>query len=300
MAAPAAAAGNNTVKRGKIRSPELFEGDHADTVRFIYDCDLFLNYHATGYPTDQDKIMFVLSHMKTGTAGAWGQNFVKTHTDNAGALTLGTYANFKDELKKAFSPALTEETAKIKLDSMLQGSKDFDEFRAEFMRLMNESGINEEKTKIHLFLKNLQPRIAQQIMMIDPLPDNLAAVMEKAANINSGFQRARALYGGRPSRVRYFEGFGGSTTGSQPKIKQEEGLGIRKLTQAERERYQKEGRCFNCGETGHMVRECKKRRPGNRPNRPNTPKWREIRTMIAELDEESKEDLKDELLATGF
>ena len=55
------------------------------------------------YPSDFDKINFVLSFMNSGEAAAWNKQFIEEQP-NLENLDLGMWDDFKKNLKEAFSP----------------------------------------------------------------------------------------------------------------------------------------------------------------------------------------------------
>ena len=66
--------GEEEGRRGtvKLHDPAEFGGDDEDDARrFIMDCDMNLDMNAHVYNTDARKIIYVLSHMRTGTAAAF-------------------------------------------------------------------------------------------------------------------------------------------------------------------------------------------------------------------------------------
>jgi len=68
--------------------------------------DELLNVHRRNhkvYPNDFDKINFVLSFMNSGEAAAWNKQFIEEQP-NLENLDLGTWDDFKKNLKEAFSP----------------------------------------------------------------------------------------------------------------------------------------------------------------------------------------------------
>ena len=80
-------------------------------------------------------------------------------------------------------------------------------------------------------------------------------------------------------------------------------MDVDRLTVEERNHLMKEGRCFCCKERGHTAREHDKE--GNPPNY-NKKKWTRkdaathIQAIIAEMDEEDKKKLEDDLEEAGL
>jgi len=95
------------------------------------------------YNKDRKKIIFALSFMKDGVAEIWKPSWWKQHTaENA---TFGTWEEFKDTLKKSFTPADKEGNAITKMQTASMTGKTTDEFIEEFKNWQLQSGVNEDR-----------------------------------------------------------------------------------------------------------------------------------------------------------
>ena len=77
-------------------------------------------------------------------------------------------------------------------------------------------------------------------------------------------------------------------------------LSTRRLTPEEREHYQREGKCFRCGEQGHRVRECTQRyaKEGGSSGRNSNPFRRRVATTeVKEKEKRTADDRFKELIA---
>ena len=98
------------------------------------------------YNTDQKKIIFTLSFMKNGVAKMW-----KQHT--AEKATFGTWEEFKDTLKKSFTPANKKGDTITRMQTASMTGKTADEFIDKNWQL--QSGVNEDRPLIEWFLTTL-------------------------------------------------------------------------------------------------------------------------------------------------
>jgi len=74
------------------------------------------------YPTNFDKINFVLSFMNSGKAAAWNKQFIEEQP-NLENLDLGLCDDFKNNLKEAFSPYDAPGEAREKLKRLQKEGK---------------------------------------------------------------------------------------------------------------------------------------------------------------------------------
>jgi hypothetical protein len=123
----------------KIHPPVEFIGEPTKTAKFIQECGLYLHVNPTIYDTDEKRIIFALSYMTGGTATAWKEAF----TDNAMRTNnFGTWAQFKAELRAAFSPIDEAGTARTKIKNLKQSSCDsLEDYIAKFRILKGKTGI---------------------------------------------------------------------------------------------------------------------------------------------------------------
>ena len=92
----------STTTKKKLRPPTPFSGKQEDLRKFLQEIKIFLLGNADAYPSDLDKILFVLSYMSKGDVNSWKEEFFDSAEQIAAqtgtALTLGTYKNFIAEL----------------------------------------------------------------------------------------------------------------------------------------------------------------------------------------------------------
>jgi hypothetical protein len=92
----------------KLNPPKPFTGKRESLKKFLQDAELYITINKKTYDEDIKKIGFILSYMNDGDAATWKEQFIDdcyTKSTAAGhSLDLGTYANFKTELEKAFKP----------------------------------------------------------------------------------------------------------------------------------------------------------------------------------------------------
>ena len=84
-----------------------------------------MTFNSTKFPDDQSKVIYALSYMTEGTANVWAQAFYEEKMDAAGALVVGTWADFVVRLEATFRDTNLQKNA---ADTLLRkrGSLDID------------------------------------------------------------------------------------------------------------------------------------------------------------------------------
>ncbi|KZT22342.1 hypothetical protein NEOLEDRAFT_1071639, partial [Neolentinus lepideus HHB14362 ss-1] len=59
----------------KLSTPKDYDGKREELRGFLLQIRLYLKANQEIYSTDDKKILFVLSHLKGGTAGPWAETY---------------------------------------------------------------------------------------------------------------------------------------------------------------------------------------------------------------------------------
>src|ERR1700678_1509882 len=105
---------SNETKELRINPPTHFTGNRDDLDNFIQECTLYLTLNRAIYETDEKKIIFMLSYMTEGTAGAWKEAFVQDVISSP-KNDFVSLKRFTVNLKKAFEALDSEGNARAKL-----------------------------------------------------------------------------------------------------------------------------------------------------------------------------------------
>src|SRR4029077_10358422 len=117
-------------KPPKVAAPTPFAGASEDLDRFKAECGIYFHIHAAEFPNTLSQILFVLSYMKGGTAGAWAtQHTIALLTAGSPALTMD---EFNMELNAMFQDPNHEATARQKLAALQKGNNSIDKIIQEF------------------------------------------------------------------------------------------------------------------------------------------------------------------------
>ena len=126
-----------------LKKPEPFNGNRREVNNFIYACDLFFEGSSDkDFPTDKQKIIFILSYMSKGEALRWRKNYIETVVKQAdGSYTWPTKAVFLTAFKAAFLNEDEKEESIRKLDNITQGNRTAEEYVNEFQLIVSKAGL---------------------------------------------------------------------------------------------------------------------------------------------------------------
>ena len=230
----------------KIRAPSDFNGDRAEASTFFTTCQAYLRLNKDSYPDDESKIIFVLSYMVGGAAGAY-KEAVYTHAFAIDPATsqengFGTWADFVKRFNEAFTPLNPVDNA-ITLMKALKQTGTADDYVAAFRPLAIRSGIAEVAVLSDYFLTGLSKGLVKSIMSVEKLPTDMNAYYTLATRLDLQWRKGQELTKGTAPKK--------DTTTTPPKASNT--VRLRKLDNEERARLRKEGRCFRCREQGHVA-----------------------------------------------
>lgn len=206
--------------------------------------------------------------MLTDSAALWWRY------TSADAQPIETWEEFKADLIHNFKHLDTLKAARKRLRYLRQRTS-VAAFYAEFMRLVLQiPGITEDE-KMDRFLSGLKPNLQREVTIRNP--DTFKEMVKLAHTLDPLFFNPN-----RPSSGTLFgrltaAGPGGAEPMELGSIDSQPGpsrpFGQRpRLTEADKERFRQEGRCFYCKELGHIALRCPNKR-GNEKRAGKAPAW---------------------------
>ena len=258
------------VSERKIRAPVDFDGNRLQTTSFLNSCQTYLRLNKALYPTDEDKIIFVLSYMIGGTAGpvkdAITAKALEIDPTTNAERGFGSWVDFLKEFQKTFQPLNPVDDAITRMKALKQTST-ADEYVAEFRPLAVRSGINQTEVLSDYFLTGLNNGLVRNILTAQTLPTTMEGYYELATRLDLQWRKGQEIVRGTTTRKEVKEAKSMVTTSAN--TNRNNTTRLRKLTAEERDRLFKEGRCFRCREHGHRSAEC--------PNGSQQPQRRQIK-----------------------
>lgn len=247
----------------RLAPPEKFSGDSGDCRPFLVQCDLHFQHQPAAFPTDQSKVAFMVSHL-TGRAAAWA-----TAEWSRGSTICESLGLFKDSLKKIFDHTSSGREAARALSKLRQGHRSVSDFAIEFRTIAADSGWN-PLALFDAFINGLSDPIKDQLAPLD-LPEHLDSVIAMAVRIDNRLRDRKKEKTGAALSHDHHQGHSSlvhppwrdpyrpppppRTAPPDPSGEPMQ-LGRARLSAEERRRRLQEGRCFYCGQLGHLLSAC--------------------------------------------
>lgn len=243
----------------KIRQPSDFDGNRDDAQNFLLTCRTYLRLNKDLYTTDEEKIIFIISFMVGGSAGPF-KDALETEAYSIDPTTseekgFGTLKDFIKKFKEAFEPLNPVETAINKMKA-LQQTGTADDYISAFRPLAIRSGITTLSVLVDYFLSGLSAGLVRDIMRAHTLPSDIDGYYKLAAQLDLQWRKGNELTKAKRPATS-------NTTSTATTTKQSSSVKLRKLTDDERAKLRKEGRCFRCREVGHVSFDCPQRNKTN-------------------------------------
>lgn len=277
--ASASSAHKESIKPPK---PDVFDGRHVDT--FLYALEKLFAYH--GESRSDQKVSLAVTFLRS-SALRWYK--YAEHQDVEGKLK--NWAQFTQALRSHFQATNTETMVRNKL-AVLQQVASVSRYNDQYNTLIIEVLDVDERSKVDMYVRGLKKEIQLHVSLQSP--ETLEAAQRLALNIDTimlqtGYARqpARQNFRGKGNgRYSNNRNGGGRSYGnygqsvpmelgqaehesatdeydvedsSTVTLAQANYKGSRRLAPEEQRRLMKEGRCFNCQETGHLSRDCPNR-----------------------------------------
>lgn len=261
------------VRAPKLKDPDTFNGeDPAKLQSFMLQCGLHFAQRPTDFPSDDEKIIYVMSYLR-GPAAEWFQAFFLSDTP---APWDGDLEAFFDELQNNFGPHDPVGDAEDKIENCRM--RDTERIAMFIVRFNQLAALTrwDDAALAHRFYRGLPSRIKDELSRIEH-PDSLVGIREAARRIDSRYWRREEERKRETSRLaaptsarapgRSPNGSNSSSppsaaapaAESTPKPHADKLGKDGKLRADERDRRLKEGLCLYCGGKGHQSKDCKKR-----------------------------------------
>jgi hypothetical protein len=302
----------------KLKTPTPFSGKREDLRKFLQEIKIYLLANGDSYPTDLDKVLFVLSYMSDGDANSWKEEFFDTAeqkaAQNGSTLSLGTYKELIDRIIKDFSPYDAPKDAIYEMKELKMGNTTIEEHVAKFKMLVTKSKLAKNDAVVEYFRETLPIPLQRNIMSLSTPPTDLDGWYEWAIKLQNNFLRMKSAISKTQNR-------GGNTTSNANKKTNEKGprrfyfdhsqkdpnaMDVDSMSTEERDALMKKGACFTCKTIGHLSRDCpnKKKTPQSTPNFSQKMKGKElythVRALLAQMDEEDKDEFFADAAEEGF
>ena len=267
--------------------PDTFDGRHCDT--FIYSLEKLFDYH--GEMNSERRVALAVTFLR-GSALRWYKCAERQDTTRQ----LQQWPSFIQALKDFFEAANTETLVRNKLANLRQLSS-VAKYNDLFNGLIIELNDLDPRSKLDMYMRGLKPQVQLHVTLKEP--HSLETAQRLALNVDgilveTGFARpsqsnesGKFKSGNRSNNNRHHnnrgrshhQSSGGQSTpmelgqaeqdSQQFEYEQEDEStvasaqsnykGTNRLSSDEQKKLMREGKCFSCGEFGHIARECPQR-----------------------------------------
>lgn len=278
---------------------QAFEGVHALYPQFETGLQAKFRKEAARFPDEESKLLFAIGLLQKDAAKnmtPWIQSAMKT----PGAFTL---ENFFAQMRLQFNDEDRQRKAMTRLNELRQLQSSFEEYHAEFQRLLYESGGGltwDDNNKISRFQHGMNIKLQtatvaiigttfeQYVRDVKIIAERLEAINRRSNNWrNNGHSRNPPAASHDPMEW-------------EPTVNSLSNRRAKWVDERELQRRKDNRLCYRCGSSEHIVPRCPYQpavRPGGR--RPPAPRVSRIKEFPQLDDDEDKEDNMEEAKDQG-
>ena len=308
----------SAMTKKKLRPPTPFSGKREDLRKFLQEIKIFLMGNADAYPSDLDKILFVLSYMSEGDANSWKEEFVDSAEQAAAqtgtTLTFGNYKQFIEEIEKDFSPFDAPKDAIYEMKELKLGKSSIEEHVSKFKMLVTKSKLAKNDAVTEYFRETLPIQLQTKIMSLPVPPTTLDEWYTWAIRLQNNYlrmqtaiNRARGNHAASNTNNQKTNNRGPRRFYFDHSQKDPNAMDVDAMTTQEREDIMRKGLCFGCKEPGHISKNCPKKNQGRAPPPPQPQKkWKgkelhtHIKALVAQMESDDVNEFFEEAAKEGF
>lgn len=179
-----------------LPDPELYNGDKQKLRSWTYSLRAKLAGNSDHYPSESSKIQYSIRRL---TGKALDQIEPKLRKD--GTVDFATTNDLITYLEITCGDPDEKDTSQRELQKLSQANRPFSDYLADFRRLADRTGFNEEAKRAAL-LAGLSREIQELLVVVD-LPDSLEEVVAKIQKIDNRLRAFQLSYFPGPNTNHY-------------------------------------------------------------------------------------------------
>ena len=299
--------------RKKLKTPTPFSGKRDDLRKFLQEIKIYLLANSDAYPSNLDKVLIVLSYMSEGDANSWKEEFFdtaeqKAAQDNA-SLSLGTYDELISLIIKDFSPYDAPKDAIYEMKELKMGNNtSIEEHVSKFKMLVTRSKLAKNDAVVEYFRETLPIPLQRNIMSLSSPPTDLDGWYDWAVKLQNNFLRMKNAISKTQNRGNSSSSNTNKKTTEKgprrfyfdPNQKDPNAMDVDSMTTEERTALMKKGACFICRMIGHLSRDCPNKKKTPPPKMKGKELHAHVRALMAEMEEEDKDEFFADAAEEGF
>ena len=182
----------------KLGQPPTFDGDPAKARGWFNNTQLYLLVNKDIYNDDDQKISFVLSFMREGSAALWALTETEA-TFKRNPLSFGTWQDFLNKFSASFILKNTKDQAITWMTTTKVDKKTpLMEYISQFKNNAALSKINNEDVLINFFSRGIPPSLMRRIYGMDTVPTTIDKWYQQTLHFQHVWEKMNEIAKGRP------------------------------------------------------------------------------------------------------
>ena len=272
-------------RHSHVAKPEEFDGH--DYEKFMQSIQLYVLANRHDFESDVDKILFVLSYMKEGTANLWAKNYIEEFLGDDDD-SEPTWQSFRKALEESFQDPNKQATAQNDLaNCRMKKGETAEAFFNRFDILRRTAGYTRDHDAylIQLVEQAVPESIVGRIYGSGKLPEGYEQwkkVVTQLDKLDRRWKERKGFHASFQPATRPTPRPPAPAPAQHPQTDKRDSSGVTfggrgQPMDVSMDRARREGLCYYCGAPDHIKRNCPKRKA-------------QIRMVIRRMDLEERQD----------